>query len=253
MENAEPQTIEADDGFPISNIKFCAEAQEVMAVIHNNKPVAATTFKEGYFHKKMVYKIENNKVTQLSDCKEYTYSQVYNASKSVDLLRFPFRDSYFYFLRHHIKDAYILYKIWFENHTFGVNYKSEKGYTILNIIVGTLLGYKKKDIRAWFVRGLEQEFKMDFDNPEQRKEFIRDPKFIARKDEIVTQFEKEYKVAAKKLADIKEKIHVPESWLSKTSKLSPPPSMFSRFFGRKTAGRRYKNKYTTRRTKSHSS
>lgn len=246
MEKAEPQTIEAEDGFPILNIKFCGDAQEVMAVIQGNKPVASTNFKEGYIPHKMVHKIENNRIIEWSDCKEYTYSQVYNASKSVDLLRFPKGKGYYYFLRDHIVDTYILYKIWDEDEMFGLQ-DDETSYNIFNIIVGILLGYEKKDIRAWFVMGLEHEFKMKFSNDKQRKEFIQKPEFISRRNEIASQFENEYKLAVKNLDDIKTTIKIPEEWVSKTSKLSPPPSLFSRIFGRKTAGKRYKNKSTRRK------
>lgn len=260
VEEAQPQTIEADDGFPMSNMKFCGSTQEIMAIIQKNKPMAMTSFDKDYEHSSFVAEFTKNgkKVREEHDCKKYTYKQVYNASKKVDLVYYPFPDHIqkngivikigLFFLKENMKDAHILWQMWKEDETFGLD-DSEESYNIYNTIIGILLGYKKKDIRAWFAMGLADEFKMDFDNLDQRSEFIKKPEFKKRRDEIAAEFETTYTKANKKLNEIRKDITVPPEWESKLKTLEPPTkkSFLKRLFGKKTAGRKLKHRKTIRK------
>jgi hypothetical protein len=253
VEDVQPQTIEADDGFPMQNMKFCGRAQEIMAVIQKNKPIAATSFDKDYQHDRFVaiFVKDGEEVVEDHDCNKYTYEQVYNESKKVNLVYHRRTNKgLLFFLKENMKDTYILYEIWDENNDFGLD-DSKESYDILNTIIGILLGYKKKDIRAWFVMGLIHEFDMDFDNLDQRSEFIKKPEFKKRRDEIASEFETTYTNANEKLKEIRKEITVPSKWQSQLKTLEPPAkkSFFKRLFGKKTAGRKLNYKKTLRRRK----
>jgi hypothetical protein len=241
MEDVQPQTIEAEDGFPMENMKFCGSAQEIMAIIQKNKPMAMTKMDKDYKHGRFVAVFTKNgeEVVEDHDCKKYTYQEVYDASKKVNLVYYPIdTETNIFFLKENMKDAYILWDI------------EENGMTFANIVIGILLGYKKKDIRAWFVMRLQHEFNMKFDNLDQRSEFIRKPEFKKRRDEIAAEFETNYKKAIDRLNIIREYEEVPPNWESKLKTLEPPKkSFFKRLFGKKTAGRKLKHRKTIRKRK----
>ena len=112
----------------------------------------------------------------------------------------------------------------------------------MNTVIGILLGYKKKDIRAWFVMGLRDEFNIDFDNLDERKEFIQIPEFRKRRDEIAEEFEDTWQRANDKLKEVEDTIEVPEDWIAKLKTLDPPSKSSS-----KTAGHRKRLRRTQRR------
>lgn len=248
VEEAQPQTIEADDGFPILNNKFCGHAQEIMAIIQKNKPMAMTEFDENHVNSNIIARTINRYLG--SECRKYTYQEVYDASKKVNLVYYP-RDTdvNIFFLKENMKDAYILWDIQENGMLFPLNYGSGKTlYDVSNIVVGILLGYKKKDIRAWFVMGLQNEFKMKFSNLDQRAEFIQKHEFKKRRDEIAAEFETNYKKAIDRLNVIREYEEVPPEWESKLKTLEPPkPSLMKGMFGKKTAGRKLKRRKTIRK------
>ena len=135
VQEVEPQTIEAEDGFPIPNEKHCFEAHEIMAVVQKNKPVSVTIFNEDYKHTKVYRSITKNGKTEYvlvptKKCKKYTYKQVYNQSKKVDLYYYPGNRSSFFFLKENIKKGYILWKIWDTQNSLGFPPHTEKIYDI---------------------------------------------------------------------------------------------------------------------------
>lgn len=243
VEHAEPQTVELEDGFPFENMKFCGYAQEIMAIIQKNKPMSFTEFGPDYKNGSFIadFIINGKKVEKLHSCKKYTYKEVYNQSKKVNLVYHPRnKKAYLFFLKENMKDAYILWEIWDNNNNFGM-IRNEENYDIIHTIIGILLGYKKKDIRAWFLMELEDEFDMDFDNIDQRKEFIEKPEFRKRRDEIAEDFENTWKKANEKLKEVEDTIEVPESWISQLKTLEPPKNTS------KTAGHRKHLRKTRRR------
>lgn len=265
MEDVQPQTIELEDGFPMENMKFCGSAQEVMAIIQKNKPMAMAEIDKDYKRGRFVaiFIKDGQEIVEDHDCKQYTYDQVYKASKSVNLVYYPFpefkkpdngyiRKIKLFFLKENMKDAYILWKLWKQEEDYGME-NTEETYNIKNTIIGILLGYKKKDIRAWFVMKLQHEFDMDFNNIDQRSEFIQKPEFKKRRDEIASEFEKIYEKATKKLDEIRKEETVPESWSSQLKTLEQPPkkSLKERLFGKKGGKtiRRNNNRKTLRRRK----
>ena len=203
-EYAQPQTIEAADGFPIDNPKFQGGAQEVMAVIHGNKPVCACHF-------------DSDHIPSRTALRTFTFKHVYSASKKVALCRYEYATNlYYYFRQENIKKAYLLSCLWqgayvdlFDNNVF-------------NIVVGLLLGYKKQDIRAWFVMELQELFDMDFNDKKQRRAFLGRSDFQKEKQRIVAQFEDDYAVAEARLKTVLEGLQIPTEWKEKITTLVPP-------------------------------
>ena len=229
MEFAQPQTIEDNHGLPTENIKFCGDAQELMAVIQGHKPVAANNFDRGYIHTPFFGMVTKNKqqVPIEHFCREYSYEDVYRASKKVHLLRYKyFKGAYFYFLREKSLEAYLLDLLWnnvLEQARVLGQYNLD--YSENNIIVGFLLGYKKKDIRAWFLMALENIHKLiDFNNLDTREEKAKTKKFLKKKEELLQEFEPAYASALKKFAKMKNEIQVPSAWMAKCTTLPAPRS-----------------------------
>lgn len=233
MEKAQPQTIMAPDGFPIENLKFCGGAQEIMAVIQGNKPVAASTFDKPYIQSYVYTNLKSKSptFTEYHTCRPYTYEDVYTASKNVNLVRYQY-DSlpdpfdplkkipiYYYFLKKNTNTAYLLSYLWSDETT---EVKSALSFQEYNIIVGILLGYKKKDICAWFLTGLQSEFNIDFNNLDMRPEVLQNNKILARRDEIIEAFESSWKSAHSKLKDLQKSLPVPKEWKASLTKLDPP-------------------------------
>jgi hypothetical protein len=228
MERAEPQTILAKDGLPTENMKFCGGAQEMMAIIQGNKPVAATDFDRGYKPSATFigFVIENKEEKMVEHfCRQYTYEDVYRASKKVRLLRYKYmKGGYYYFLEKNTLYAYLLYLFWDEKQIVQL---IRYGLTddIVNILIGLLLGYKKKDICAWFLMALENQYKLiQFSNRDTRDQKAKSKKLLKKQEEILQQFEISYAAALKKFAEMKREVKVPAEWKAKCEPLPAPSS-----------------------------
>lgn len=227
VEQAQPQTILANDGFPIENQKFCGGAQEIMAILHNNKPVAATNFNKGYIFTNFQtsLKSKTKKLNPYHTCKPYTYEDVFKSSKGKQLLRLKYgtKNNYLYFRKQNTTDAYILYSLWGENSdtiqdTYNLSYEE------VHIIIGLLLGYKRKDILSWFLMELEELFQISFDNLDERAAIVSNPEIQEKRNEITAVFSDIWKSASNKLELIRKELKPPNSWKAKIT-LLPKPSL----------------------------
>lgn len=226
-ELAQPQTILAKDGFPIENHLFCGGAQEIMAIIQGNKPVAATDFDIGYIHYGMTSSLKSKK-KKISDhkCYPYTYEDVYKASKKVKLLRRRYGNNknfktYYYFLDKTIQDAYLLSLLWGDKSDsiikqYGLNDNET------HILIGILLGYKKKDIFAWFLGKLEEIKGVKFDDLNLRSSLLKNPKLQQAKELNLNMLEFEWNSTQAKLVAIRKETQVPASWKRSITTLPPP-------------------------------
>lgn len=227
-ESAEPQTIEAPDGFPLENLKFCGGAQEIMAVLQGRKPVALSSFDKGYQHIDTVTSLQGKGVPKMHLCEPYTYEDVYEASLRVPLQRFQYdkhqgEKLYLYFLEETLQEAYLLDCLW-GTRSLDLVSRYELSLDQSNILVGVLLGYKKKDIRAWFTMALQQIFSIDFDSLAKRETLIKRKDLLDAKAKIWTQFEKEWRTAKDRLDQMRKEVKVPAAWKAKTTHLPPPSS-----------------------------
>lgn len=152
----QPQVIEGQDGFPLSNPRFCALYDELLAVANGIKPLAIIDIEVATY-------VCPPEQTLSSRCPVYDLVKTKACCDAANLQRMPYDG----------EDVVIVYRP--ENRK-AADLLRDLDHIIpgqdptFHIVYGTLLGYRYEDIRAWyFTKDLSDHFDKPFISKKQKR------------------------------------------------------------------------------------